>query len=186
MLYTGPMFIGSNQEQEELIYDTGSDWLVVEGADCRSCWGSNYNATASTSWEADAEPKMDTLMYGSAYIEGMTGTDDVCLDDAQSNCVNKQEIFLVDYQFGLPPDTDGILGLCHGGELDFDNISDYADSDDEDEEEESDDDDDEDGGRRGRGDRIEDYVEGALFANGLFDGDKITENSFSFYLADNK
>lgn len=89
MLYSGPLYIGSTQEKEELIYDTGSDWLVIESAECRSCWGSNYNSTASSSWEADAEPKMDSLMYGSAYIEGMTGTDDVCLDDAQANCVNK-------------------------------------------------------------------------------------------------
>lgn len=97
MLYSGPMYIGSNQEKEELIYDTGSDWLVIESAECRSCYGSNYNSTTSTSWKADKMSKRDRLRYGSAYIEGITGTDDVCLDSAQSNCVNKQEIFLVDF-----------------------------------------------------------------------------------------
>lgn len=74
---------------------------------------------------------------------------------------------------GIPPEVDGILGLCQGGELDFDAIEEMSDSDDDMEEmEEKDEEDD------------EEYVMGALFANGLFAGDKITQNSFSFYLAD--
>lgn len=72
----------------------------------------------------------------------------------------------------MPPEVDGILGLCQGGELDFDDDMEEEDYDDEDDEE-----------GRGRG-RAEDYLMGELFANGLFAGDKITQNTFSFYLAD--
>jgi len=27
----------------DVIYDTGSDWLIVEGADCESCQGNIYD-----------------------------------------------------------------------------------------------------------------------------------------------
>lgn len=89
----------------------------------------------------------------------------------------------------MPPEVDGILGLCQGGELDLDAIDDMGNSDDEMEDEfEEGEDEDEDGNDRGDRvkDRLEDYVQGALFANGLYTADKITQNAFSFYLADDK
>ena len=32
--YTGPVFFGSELERLDLIYDTGSDWLVVDTDNC--------------------------------------------------------------------------------------------------------------------------------------------------------
>jgi len=163
MVYSGPAYVGSNQQKQELIYDTGSDWIVVESAACRSCFGDNFNSTTSTSWEAHEETRETELMYGSAYIEGVTGTDDVCLDSEQVYCVNKQEMFLIDWQMGIPPDVDGILGLSMGGAF---NLTHFGADHDESEE------------------FVEDFEYAPLFVDGLSNAEKITQKTFSFYLAD--
>ena len=41
-MWTGPMYMGGNTYMD-LVYDTGSDWLVVEGSDCSNCQGNTYN-----------------------------------------------------------------------------------------------------------------------------------------------
>ena len=33
--YTGPVTVGG--QQIEVVYDTGSDWLVIESASCHTC-----------------------------------------------------------------------------------------------------------------------------------------------------
>lgn len=89
----------------------------------------------------------------------------------------------------MHPDVDGILGLTQGGELSLDPFrdADYEEDDDDDDMdmESKDDsskifDDDEDNLEQ----RVDDYVKGSLFVNGLFDAEKITHKQFSFYLAD--
>ena len=42
-LYYGPLYIGSTQQKMNLIFDTGSDWLMVEGIDCKTCEDNKYN-----------------------------------------------------------------------------------------------------------------------------------------------
>lgn len=32
----------------KLIYDTGSDWMVVEGRDCKDCMGARYDPNTSS------------------------------------------------------------------------------------------------------------------------------------------
>ena len=42
LLWTGEIYMGKYIKMD-LIYDTGSDWLMVEGANCDSCEGNTYN-----------------------------------------------------------------------------------------------------------------------------------------------
>jgi len=163
MIYTGPAYVGSTQQKVDLVYDTGSDWIVIESSECRSCFGENFDASVSTSWNPHDEAKETELEYGSAWIEGITGSDDVCVDSEQTNCVNTQELFLIDYQMGIPPDVDGILGLSMGGSLD---ITHFGYSEEENME------------------WMEEWEHAPLFVDGLFNGEKISSRSFSFYLAD--
>jgi len=37
MQFTGPVIIGSNQDNIKVIYDTGSDWLAVDTDNCSTC-----------------------------------------------------------------------------------------------------------------------------------------------------
>ena len=46
-MWTGPMYMGGNTLMD-VVYDTGSDWLVVEGSTCSNCEGNTYNTNDST------------------------------------------------------------------------------------------------------------------------------------------
>ena len=35
--YVGPLSMGDSATVVDVVYDTGSDWLAVEGSDCSSC-----------------------------------------------------------------------------------------------------------------------------------------------------
>jgi len=37
MMFHGPLFFGTSQVEFDVIYDTGSDWVVVEGKNCTNC-----------------------------------------------------------------------------------------------------------------------------------------------------
>jgi len=127
-VYTGPLYFGSQQEGVQVVYDTGSDWLTVESAQCRSCFGENFNEKKSESWKPADHSKIEEVEYLSGTIEGVTGTDKVCLSNDQ-NCANDFEFFLIDYNQLLPPDMDGVLGMCARGKVDdHENGPDYVDA----------------------------------------------------------
>ena len=42
LLWTGEIYMGKYIKMD-LIYDTGSDWLMVEGSNCDNCEGNTYN-----------------------------------------------------------------------------------------------------------------------------------------------
>lgn len=35
--YYGPVYMGTDQVEVQLVYDTASDWLVVESSTCSNC-----------------------------------------------------------------------------------------------------------------------------------------------------
>jgi hypothetical protein len=35
--YTGAILLGEDMQPLEVVWDTGSSWLVVEGSDCTNC-----------------------------------------------------------------------------------------------------------------------------------------------------
>lgn len=146
MIYTGPVYMGSEAEEVQVVYDTGSDWLTVESANCRSCFGDNFDQAASTSWTQHGEAMIEEVEYLSGSIEGVTGTDKVCLTSGD-NCVDDFDFFLIEQNFIIPPQIDGILGMCAGG-------------------------------------KVEDHENGPDFVQALFDADVISENTFSFFIAD--
>lgn len=45
-MWTGPIYMGGDVLMD-VVYDTGSDWLVVEGNNCSSCEGNVYDPTDS-------------------------------------------------------------------------------------------------------------------------------------------
>lgn len=45
-MWTGPMYMGGTTLMD-VVYDTGSDWLVVEGSNCSNCEGNTYNVDDS-------------------------------------------------------------------------------------------------------------------------------------------
>lgn len=93
LMYTGKVYVGSQKQALSLIFDTGSDWLVVEDQACTNCVSKRFNRSLSTTFQINSTASMQ-LKYGSASLTGFTGNDTVGLDAAQ-NTAN------VDFMFYL-------------------------------------------------------------------------------------
>ena len=69
-LYKGSIYIGESNQEVEVIYDTGSDWLVVEGRDCDDCLGGRYDPNTS-SYFSENDFRLRELEYGSfVHVKG--------------------------------------------------------------------------------------------------------------------
>lgn len=68
--YVGPLYMGENQEPVQVVWDTGSDWLVVASAtECSVCEGTPYDYSDEESFTKIKNSEME-LSYGSAYANG--------------------------------------------------------------------------------------------------------------------
>jgi len=89
----------------KVVYDTGSDWLTVQGKKCTNCKGKTYDGSAGRQVEATQSNRA----YGSASLDGYVYEDKVCLDER--SCVSKFKYFLIESQKGMNPPIEGILGM---------------------------------------------------------------------------
>lgn len=96
----------------DMIFDTGSDWLVVEGATCTNCDGNTYDIRPNmdTGVAKDVSKQISTRSYGSLELQGREYTDTVCI--LFSACLNNFKFFLIEYQEGMYEPIDGILGMA--------------------------------------------------------------------------
>ena len=99
------------QTMLDVVFDTGSDWLVIEGASCSNCSGDTYNIEpALRSGQAtQLTISAHEREYGSAKVVGREYSDTVCIELA--SCVFNFRFFYVESQTGLAEPVDGILGL---------------------------------------------------------------------------
>ena len=78
--YTAPLYIGQHKQSMELVYDTGSDWLTIEGDTCADCGGNRYqHADSNTFAYVEDDEGVFDLEYGSALLTGQKATDRVCM-----------------------------------------------------------------------------------------------------------
>ena len=42
-MWTGEIYLGANEQKMDVVFDTGSEWLVIEGKDCKTCDGDKYD-----------------------------------------------------------------------------------------------------------------------------------------------
>ena len=96
-----------------MIFDTGSDWLVIEGVDCKNCNGNSFNHTNSTYFERVSGRKEEKTYGSFVHISGQEVKDRVCLFPFK-NCVDPMKFFLIEDQLGIPETSDGILGMAMG------------------------------------------------------------------------
>lgn len=72
--YVGPLYMGSANQKVNVIWDTGSDWLVLDTDFCTNCIQPVFNTASSTSFT-----KLNTYViqqvYGSASLYGYRATD---------------------------------------------------------------------------------------------------------------
>ena len=63
----------------QVIFDTGSDWLVIESHKCYTCLKNKYNHELSSKWQNITNLVTEHL-YGSARLYGFNVKDKVSLD----------------------------------------------------------------------------------------------------------
>ncbi len=69
-LYAGDLYVGENRQPMKVIYDTGSDWLIIEGVDCETCNGNKFDPAQSPYFEKVRE-RIEDKQYGSfIHIRG--------------------------------------------------------------------------------------------------------------------
>lgn len=86
--------MGSRLQEMNVVYDTGSDWLVIKADDCSNCVGNLYNYENSDSFKRATKIESERN-YGSASLKGYESYDRVCLRDTE-NCVDKFRWFLIE------------------------------------------------------------------------------------------
>ncbi|CDW83892.1 eukaryotic aspartyl protease family protein [Stylonychia lemnae] len=113
--YYGKLFMGSQQEEMTLIFDTGSSWLWVPSQNCKDCHtkAKLYDTKKSYKYRQVGTTPLN-VRYGAGNVWGYKSQDQVCLEK------NKPETCIINYNFlavdqatdlsGLQ--CDGIIGLA--------------------------------------------------------------------------
>ena len=83
-----------------VVYDTGSDWLVIEAHICATCLDNTYDHTLSSTYNLVDQDLVEHL-YGSAALYGYDVTDKVSLDESATSSVDDFEFFSIHEQTGL-------------------------------------------------------------------------------------
>jgi hypothetical protein len=85
--------MGQSRTVLDVVYDTGSDWLSIEGSNCSNCQGDTFDGSASG---VRVDPQETSREYGSVSLNGHVYYDRVCIDG--DVCVNDFEYFLINSQ----------------------------------------------------------------------------------------
>lgn len=72
-----------------VVYDTGSDWLVIFGSDCANCNGTKFDNRDSI----PTTSRTSERLYGSAALTGREYRNEVCVSFRA--CVREFEYFSI-------------------------------------------------------------------------------------------
>jgi hypothetical protein len=108
--------MGSRRQQLDVIYDTGSDWLVLDTDYCTDCHLPVFATKKSTTYRV-VDGDLMYQEYGSASVTGYNSTDYISV--VQTNGWSKTSdcqilafpFFGLKNQIGIEESFDGILGL---------------------------------------------------------------------------
>ena len=112
--WTGTIYMGKFSPMD-VVFDTGSDWLVVESDRCDTCEGNTYDSSKGTQLTTTESQRF----YGSLILKGVEHKDEVCL--LLSQCIQNFEYFAITEQNGMKEPIDGILGLSRGNQFYIEN-----------------------------------------------------------------
>ena len=91
--YIGTLFMGENSEPVNVIFDTGSDWVVISSHKCNNCDKTHYDHSDEETFEA-IPGSWGERNYGSAGLEGYEAYDTVCLKP-DGHCANTFKWFVI-------------------------------------------------------------------------------------------
>ena len=121
LMYEGPVFLGSDEQEFDVVWDTGSGTLLVKSEACSDCAGTTYSYTSSTSHTFNSPAAYDRVSYlDGTSLYGQLGTDKACPVSGQAGaCASAFQFVAISDASGLA-DSDGILGLWSGNKSGYD------------------------------------------------------------------
>lgn len=109
--YVAKIFVGSDKQGLDVVYDTGSDYLVIQANDCTDCLSDLFNQDTSTTYKV-VDATEQTQTYGSAEVTGIIASDTTAFDDAWALKADDFNFFLAKSQYGIDDAFDGIFGMA--------------------------------------------------------------------------
>ena len=108
--------MGKDHTKLDVVYDTGSDWLVLEGNKCFNCKGDTYDGDGSGIRHTN---KHVERKYGSVILMGHEYSDMVCLNPRNDDtCIDSFKYYLIEeskrrgnYR-GMVEPVDGLMGMA--------------------------------------------------------------------------
>ena len=82
--------MGSNLSTVSVIFDTSSDWLVIEDTACGTCEGDRYDASRSGKLVSQEDV---TREYGSIEFTALEYVDKICI--LPSTCITSQSYLAI-------------------------------------------------------------------------------------------
>lgn len=87
-MYLGSIYMGFEQDEiDEIVYDTGSDFLVLETWDCWWCNNSYDYWDSQETYQELRDTDMQVTYGDGTSIDGVRSLDWVCLTDNVDTCV---------------------------------------------------------------------------------------------------
>jgi len=62
--------MGTQDMKMEVVFDTSSDWLVIEGQECGSCLGAKYDPTTSSAAITQSTEIIDRYYGKEIHLRG--------------------------------------------------------------------------------------------------------------------
>lgn len=87
--------MGDNMQKVDVVWDTGSEWLVVNSSDCFTCTDKGYDTSTSSVFKI-LPGTYGERNYGTASTLGYEAIDSVCLSSLATSCLKTFWWFLVD------------------------------------------------------------------------------------------
>ena len=120
--YYGQVYMGSEMTEISAVWDTGSDWYVVEVYDCVGCDGSTYDYRDSDDFDWTQPIEYDDVTYSDGtYVQGMAAYDTVCIHGSgDEGCAEGFKWLAITYTNGKFASTfDGVIGMWSGNNGDM-------------------------------------------------------------------
>lgn len=103
-----------------VVWDTGSDMLLLESSECGNCYGDVFEIEDSDTFVWDSGSYTQQYMDGTS-LTGDWATDDACVTESDAgSCGTGYKFAALTRQSGLGENEDGILGMWSGNSSDAD------------------------------------------------------------------
>eukprot|EP00352_Strombidinopsis_acuminata_P003835 CAMPEP_0176400840 /NCGR_PEP_ID=MMETSP0126-20121128/47948_1 /TAXON_ID=141414 ORGANISM="Strombidinopsis acuminatum, Strain SPMC142" /NCGR_SAMPLE_ID=MMETSP0126 /ASSEMBLY_ACC=CAM_ASM_000229 /LENGTH=169 /DNA_ID=CAMNT_0017777395 /DNA_START=12 /DNA_END=522 /DNA_ORIENTATION=+ len=112
-LYYGQVFVGDSKQPVKVVFDTASQWVVIESEQCGSC-DAEYDTSASTPVSLSDEEFR--VYYGRGHYTVKEYYETICLLDSGLNylCAEDYRTLIAVDQFGMSDQIGGIVGMTKG------------------------------------------------------------------------